>query len=67
MGIFGKSFEEKVDEAITGLRGRFPAVRGLAARVSGKTVTLEGEAPSMEVNTAVLAEFNAAILTQISH
>ena len=64
MGIFGKSFEEKVDEAITGLRGKFPAVRGLAARVSGKTVTLEGEAPSMEVKTAVMAAFNAAIETE---
>jgi nucleoid-associated protein YgaU len=64
MGIFGKSFEEKVEEAITGLRGKFPAVRGLAARVSGKTVTLEGEAPSMEVKTAVMAAFNAAIETE---
>jgi nucleoid-associated protein YgaU len=64
MGLFGKSFEEKVDEAINGLRARFPAVRGLAARISGKTVTLEGEAPSMEVKGAVMAAFNAAVETE---
>ena len=63
MGLFGKSFEEKVDEAVNGLRAKFPTVRGLAARISGKTVTLEGEAPSMEVKTAVMAAFNAAVET----
>jgi nucleoid-associated protein YgaU len=64
MGLFGKSFEEKVQEAINGLRGRFPAVRGLGARVTGKVVTLEGEAPSMEVKGAVMAAFNAAVETE---
>ena len=63
MGLFGKSFKEKVDEAVNGLRAKFPTVRGLAARISGKTVTLEGEAPSMEVKTAVMAAFNAAVET----
>lgn len=63
MGLFGKSFEEKVQEAIDGLRGKFPAVRGLGARVSGKIVTLEGEAPSMEVKGAVMAAFNALVET----
>jgi nucleoid-associated protein YgaU len=63
MGIFGKSFEETVEEAIAGLREKFPTVRGLAARISGKTVTLEGEAPSMEVKTAVMAAFNATVET----
>jgi len=63
MGLFGKSFEEKVDEAINGLRAKFPAVRGLGARINKKTVTLEGEAPSMEVKTAVMAAFNALVET----
>ena len=63
MGLFGKSFEEKVDEAISGLRAKFPTVRGLAASVSGKTVTLAGEAPSMEVKGAVMAAFNALVET----
>ena len=63
MGLFGKSFQEKVDEAINGLRGKFPTVRGLAASVSGKVVTLAGEAPSMEVKGAVMAAFNALVET----
>lgn len=46
MGLFGKSFEEKVEEAINAVRSRYPGVRGLAARIDGKTVKLEGEAPS---------------------
>jgi LysM repeat protein len=63
MGLFGKSFEEKVDEAIGGLRSKFPQVRGLAAQVDGKIVTLQGEAPSMEVKTAVMQAFNALVET----
>ena len=64
MGLFGKSFEEKVDEAIVQVRAKYPTVRGLAARVSGKTVTLEGEAPSMEVKTGVITAFNALVETE---
>jgi len=63
MGLFGKSFEEKVDEAISGLRAKFPTVRGLAASVSGKTVALAGEAPSMVVKGAVMGAFNALVET----
>jgi nucleoid-associated protein YgaU len=64
MGLFGKSFEEKVDEAINAVRAKFPGVRGLAARIDGKTVKLEGEAPSLEVKTAVMAAFNGLVETE---
>jgi nucleoid-associated protein YgaU len=64
MGLFGKSFEEKVDEAINSLRAKYPGVRGLGARVDGKTVKLEGEAPSLEVKTAVMAAFNGLVETE---
>jgi len=64
VGLFGKSFEEKVDEAINALRVKYPNVRGLAARIDGKTVKLEGEAPSLEVKTALMAAFNGLVETE---
>jgi nucleoid-associated protein YgaU len=64
MGLFGKSFEEKVAEAISSLRSQFPAVGGLSARVNGKVVTLEGEAPSIEAKTQVMAAFNGLVETE---
>ncbi len=61
MGLFGKSFEEQVDAALAGLRGQFPHVRALNAEISGKTVTLTGVAPSLEVKSAVMSAFNSKV------
>jgi len=61
MGPFGKSLEEKVQEAIAQIGGMGLGVKNLNASVSGKTATLTGEAPSLQVKTRVMAEFNARV------
>ncbi|MCG3191357.1 MAG: hypothetical protein DIJKHBIC_00583 [Thermoanaerobaculia bacterium] len=63
MGLFGKSFEEKVEEAVQALRTQFP-VKGLHAEVQDKTVTLSGVAPSPEVKAEVMKAFNARVETE---
>jgi len=64
MGIFGKSFDERVQEAVAALGGSIPGVRGLKASVAGKVVTLEGEAETMEAKGRVMTEFNQLIRTE---
>ena len=64
MGIFGKSFSQKVQEAVTALGGSIPGVRGLKATVDGKVVTLEGEADTMEAKGRVMTEFNKLVNTE---
>jgi len=64
MGLFGKSFEEQVDEAIQKLRAANLGVTNLCAKCEGKVVTLTGQAPSMEVKARVAQEFNALVQTE---
>jgi LysM repeat protein len=64
MGIFGKSFSQKVQEAVAALGGSIPGVRGLKATVDGKVVTLEGEADTMEAKGRVMTEFNKIVNTE---
>jgi nucleoid-associated protein YgaU len=59
--MFGKSFEEKVKEAVQDLRGL--GITNLNASVEGKTVTLTGDAPDMATKTRVMQEFNARVET----
>ncbi len=61
--IFGKSFEKQVDEAIAALKTSHPGVRGLGAKVSGKVVTLVGEATDKETKARVTTEFNRLVET----
>jgi nucleoid-associated protein YgaU len=61
MGLLGKSFDEIVREVVAQIEGMGLGVKGLAAAVSGKTVTLTGQAPSLEVKTRVMAEFNSRV------
>ena len=61
MGLLGKSFNEKVREAIAQIDGMGLGVKGLAASVSGKVVTLTGEAPDLGVKTRVISEFNSRV------
>jgi len=64
MGLFGKSFGQKVEEAVAALEGSIPGVRGLKATVSGKVVTLEGEADTMDAKGRVMVEFNKLVNTE---
>src|SRR4030043_1278536 len=48
MGIFGKSFDKKVQEAVAALGRSGLGVRGLTATGAGKVGTLEGEGEAME-------------------
>lgn len=63
MSLFGKSFQEKVTEAVNTLRARTPGLRALSATVEGETVTLEGEADSLAVKSQVMQEFGKLVET----
>lgn len=63
MGLFGKSFEEKVQEAIGQVREQYGLVT-LEARADGKTVTLTGTVDTMETKARVMQEFNSMVETE---
>ena len=63
MGLFGKSFKDKVEDALEEVRGLGLAVENLDAQVDGKAVTLTGEAPTLEAKTRVMEEFNSRVKT----
>ncbi|HEV7241069.1 MAG TPA: LysM peptidoglycan-binding domain-containing protein [Thermoanaerobaculia bacterium] len=63
MGIFGKSFEEKVQAAIEGVRGKFPGSQ-IHAQVEDEVVTLTGRAPDLETKARIMAAFNDAVETK---
>jgi nucleoid-associated protein YgaU len=64
MGLFGSSFEEKVQAALDEVRALGLGVADLEARVEGKVVTLLGRAPSIEVKARAAKEFNARLETE---
>ena len=63
MGLFGKSFEEKVRSALENVRGKFPNAR-IDAQVGDDVVTLTGHAPDLETKTQIMGAFNAAVETK---
>lgn len=63
MGLFGKSFEEKVHEAIEKLRGQFPTSQ-IAADIADEVVTLKGHAPDINVKGQIMAAFNKLVETK---
>ena len=63
MGLFGKSFDEKVGEALEKLRGKFPKAK-IAAQVDGELVTLTGQAPDMDTKKAIMISFNGLVETE---
>lgn len=63
MGLFGKSFEEKVQSALENVRGQFPAAQ-INAQVGKDVVTLTGHAPDVETKTQIMAAFNASVETK---
>ena len=64
MGIFGKSFNEKVQDAVTALNKSGLGVRDLRATIDGKIVTLEGQADSLDVKNQIMTEFNRLVNTE---
>lgn len=63
IGLFGKSFEEKVQSALENVRGQFPSAN-INAQVGKDVVTLTGRAPDMQTKTQIMAAFNAAVETK---
>jgi len=61
MGLFGKSFEEKVEEAVAAVNAKNLGVKNFRADVDGKVVTLRGEAPDLDVKGLVVKHFNALV------
>ena len=64
MGLFGKSFEEKVAEATQKIQGMGLGISNFSATANGKVVTLTGEAPSVEVKGRAMQEFNTLVETE---
>jgi len=64
MGLLGKSFEEKVQEAIAGINAMGLHLKGLRADIEGKVVTLHGEAPTLDAKKRAMREFNALVETE---
>jgi nucleoid-associated protein YgaU len=64
MGLFGKSFPEKVNDAVDVLAKSDLGVTGLKAKVDGKVVILEGQASSVEAKGRVMLEFNKMVKTE---
>jgi LysM repeat protein len=61
MGIFGKSLEEKAQEAVAEIGQMGLGVWQLTATVDGQVVTLKGEAQNLEAKTRVMQEFCARV------
>ena len=61
MGIFGRSLEEQVQDAIAEIGQMGLGVWQLTATVDGKVVTLRGEAQNLEAKTRVMQEFTARV------
>ena len=64
MGLLGKSFEEKVQEAIAGINAMGLHLKGFRADIEGKVVTLHGEAPNLDAKKRAMREFNALVETE---
>ena len=63
MGLFGKSFEDKVKDAVAKVSGMGLGVRNLGAKVEGKTVTLSGDAPTRDITVKVMPHFDQLVKT----
>ena len=59
--LFGKSFDEQVQEAITDVGSTTPGVSGLHAEVRGKVVTLKGKAESRDAANLAMSKLDQAV------
>jgi len=64
MGLFGKSFDEKVNDAVAVINKSDLGVTGLRAKVDGKVVTLEGQAANLDAKGRAMLEFNKMVKTE---
>lgn len=64
MALFGKSFEDQVAEAIRVLPVKVGGLKHVEASIDGKTVTLTGEAETLEAKGAAMATFNQLVKTE---
>jgi nucleoid-associated protein YgaU len=62
MGLFGKSLEEKVQDAVEKIRAQFPGA-SINAQVNDEVVTLTGRAADVQTKSAIMAAFNSAVET----
>ena len=63
MGFFGKSFEEKVEDALEMMR-KSGGVENLAAEIDDEVVTLTGVARNVEVKGKLMRMFNNMVETE---
>jgi nucleoid-associated protein YgaU len=61
MGLFGKSFDEKVADAVKEVAANTPGVSGLSADVRGKVITLKGKAESREAANLAMKKIDQAV------
>ena len=64
MGLFGKSFGEKVNDAVAVINKSDLGVTNLQAKVDGKVVTLEGQAANVDAKGRAMLEFNKMVATE---
>jgi len=63
LDMFGKSFEDQVNEAIGSVGATTPGITGLNAEIRGKVVTLKGQAESREAANLAMQKFDQAVKT----
>lgn len=63
MALFGKSFDEKVQDAVENLRGQFPG-SSINAHVDDEVVTLTGSTSDLDTKSRIMAAFNQAVETK---
>jgi len=61
MGFFGKSFDEKVQDAINEIGATTPGVSGLHAEVRDKVITLKGKAENREAANLVMQKIDQTV------
>ena len=59
--MFGKKFEDQVQEAINSVGSTTPGLKGLHAEVNGKVVTLKGHAESREAANLAMEKIDLAV------
>ncbi len=59
--LFGKSFEDQVQEAMKEIASTTPGVSGLSAEVRGKVITLKGKADSRAAANLVMSKIDQAV------
>ena len=59
--LFGKSFDQQVQEAINDVGSTTPGVSGLRADVHGKVITLKGKADSRDAANLAMQKIDQAV------